>query len=752
MNRRLALVVAAGLAVRLALIAVGGPPERFEYDDLARSVVSGHGYVYNQLGTPYRSFYAGLGYMAINIAVDRLAPDSPRAMTVVQSLYAGLLALVVFQIARRFGGDNAGVAAAALTLFHPALVYYDTHKLHPLGFDSLLMMTAVWLLLRLRDRPGMSAALAAGAATAFAILQRGSMALFFVAAIVWLAFVLSRPARLVMIYIAAVVAILAPWVVRNYAIHHAPMLESMTPQQFWKGNATYSDGSGYLAGGRNVYESAPASFVREWQQLDETGQFRLFREEGFAEVRRDPARWGRLVLRKFVYFWTAPPNSGQLYPAAYFPVYLIYYGAMLIAAAVGLVSAYRDAERRPDVALILVYFASLSIVHALMFVELRHRFAAEPLMLALAPAGLGAIRARWTSQRVAIAAGLLAFPVFFLLRTGVLNQDGNMMTPKFEHDVPLVGAHVTHDEMLELYVHSRFWYYTHRWWGWPVIFSYQVLSCAAGSVFVYLLLRLANRLAPARTWLFLAGALSGGYMQLFFGDAENYTLTAAVFALYVLAACRYLAREVPLWMPTIALAVGMCFHLQGGFLLPSLLYLFTISRSRTGSYGEAKKCAEAGIALGAAMLLYMHFHGLPLVRLLSSHAARTLRGGMLSFGMPASYFLEQLGLLVLLCPAVLFVGPVAAWRTRGDDELSVFLGIAAVMMLGLQAIWKAALGVADDWNLYSPGAMIIGFYLWRAIAKSAASRPIRLAAIAVAVFGWIRTYAWILEHHRAGTL
>ena len=31
--------------------------------------------------------------------------------------------------------------------------------------------------------------------------------------------------------------------------------------------------------------------------------------------------------------------------------------------------------------------------------------------------------------------------VFFLLRTNVLNQDGNMLTPKLERDVPLLGAH-----------------------------------------------------------------------------------------------------------------------------------------------------------------------------------------------------------------------------------------------------------------------------------------------------------------------
>ena len=60
------------------------------------------------------------------------------------------------------------------------------------------------------------------------------------------------------------------------ASHGILMLESMTMQQLWKGNASYSNGSGYLAEGRNVYDAAPERLVVEWRKRDETGQFRLF--------------------------------------------------------------------------------------------------------------------------------------------------------------------------------------------------------------------------------------------------------------------------------------------------------------------------------------------------------------------------------------------------------------------------------------------------------------------------------------------
>jgi 4-amino-4-deoxy-L-arabinose transferase-like glycosyltransferase len=418
-RRALLLIILFGIAIRLGLIAIAGPPERFEYDDLARNLISGRGYVYDQLGTPYRSFYAGLAYVGINAATDWMFSNSPKAMTVVQSLYAGLLALVVFQISRRFFDERLAVVSAALVLLHPSLLYYDTHKLHPLGFDALMMMTAVWLLLRLRDDPRISVALVTGAVFGLAIFQRGSMALFLVGGVVWLVWtnwMTARPEPLeegasargstsaprahltsiqAVVFLCGVAAVIVPWAARNYAIHHIVMLESMTPQQFWKGNATYSNGSGYLAGGRNVYDVAPDGLVEEWKHRDETGQFQLFSEEGAAEVRKDPARTAKLMLEKFAYFWTVPPNSGQQYPARYFVVYLAYYVAIVIAAALGMIVAFRQPALRPGVVLVLIYFASLSIVHAIMFVEMRHRWAAEPLMLAFAPAGARALWNRW---------------------------------------------------------------------------------------------------------------------------------------------------------------------------------------------------------------------------------------------------------------------------------------------------------------------------------------------------------------------
>jgi hypothetical protein len=355
-------------------------------------------------------------------------------------------------------------------------------------------------------------------------------------------------------------------------------------------------------------------------------------------------------------------------------------------------------------------------------------------------------------QTTALMTAALSWPVFWALRTNWLNADGNMLTPKLEADVPRLGAHLTHDELLELFLHSRVWHYTHEWWGWSVVVAYQVVSCTAGALFIYALVRLARRLAPAAPWLFVAGVLAGGYMQLFFGDVENYTVTAAIVAFYTLAALRFLAGEVPLWVPAATLAVAAGFHLESAWLWPSAVYLAVVSyRRRRSDASEALVAAALACAILAATFVYFQFHGLPLMRFFSSHAGHALRmNGVFAIGMPLRYYGEQLELLLLLCPAVVMVVPLVAWRRFGGDEITVFLGLSALSMLLLQAIWRSQIGVLDDWNLYSIGGMLTSLFVWRAIAGAAGTRAMRVTAAVCAAVGWLHSYAWIVMNHRHG--
>jgi hypothetical protein len=150
--------------------------------------------------------------------------------------------------------------------------------------------------------------------------------------------------------------------------------------------------------------------------------------------------------------------------------------------------------------------------------------------------------------------------------------------------------------------------------------------------------------------------------------------------------------------------------------------------------------------------VYFHFHGLPLITFFSSHAGHALQPGrgMFAIPMPASYWLEQVNLLVLLCPAVLMVAPLWHWRRIPVDEPGRFLAIAAACTVVFQIIWKSQIGVYNDWNLYAINGLMLSLLVWRSMAMTARTPIMRAAALTLAAAGWFHTYTWIVANHAHG--
>jgi hypothetical protein len=344
--------------------------------------------------------------------------------------------------------------------------------------------------------------------------------------------------------------------------------------------------------------------------------------------------------------------------------------------------------------------------------------------------------------------GVLSAVLFFGLRSNFLNPDSIDLTWKLPRDVALKGAHVTHDEMWELYLHSRFWHYAHRYAGWSVTRSYQVLSSLAGGLFVPLLLLYARLLAP-RGALALAGLVaSGGFMQLFFGDPENYTLTAVLVLVYLYASAAHLRGRCAVFWPSALLAVAITFHLLAGWLLPSLAYLHLL-QLRKRSYGAVALAAAAFLSIVGLTLLFFHFHGLPLRDLYrESHAFG--HGGdilaMLARPKPL-YYLGLLNLLFLLAPAVWLAAPLLALKRVALEPLNVHLLLASAFMLLFMFSWKATLGVYSDWNLFANAAIPLSALVAYNLSRIETLRHRGAILLALAWVFAMHSYCWIVSNH-----
>ena len=310
-----------------------------------------------------------------------------------------------------------------------------------------------------------------------------------------------------------------------------------------------------------------------------------------------------------------------------------------------------------------------------------------------------------------------------------------------------MGAHVIHDELWELYVHSRFWFYTHQAWGWSVAWSYQVLSSLAGGVFIYLLLTYCAVLMPDRPGLAVLLSISGGYMQLFFGDVENYTLTATWVMGYFLAALLFLKQKASVIIPALLLAIALTFHLLAGFLIPSLIYLGAVAWKR-GARRQTLLAAGGGVLIVILTLLFFHLKGWPISDLwYNSHAFGGGNIRRMLVRPTFAYYLAIFNLAFLLAPGWMLIAPLLIFKRIRLDMINIHLLIASAFMALLVLGWHAQLGVYQDWNLFAIAALPIAFLVWRNVLHipSFRARPWPIAVMGLLFF--VHSYSWIVSNH-----
>ena len=395
------LVVGVGVLTRFLVVFVLGTfsnPELFEYDDMARSLNSGFGYVYRHFGVDYKSYYPGVPYIAWTAFLYSLFPKSvvlgQAAVLLAQSVMSGLLAYVVFLIGREVWNGRAGVGAAGLTLLHPGLAYYDIHKLHPLSFDTLFVTFVVWALLRLRTSESFPKILLTGIVLGIALLQRGSLALFVPVSAMWVWLTGSQALRVriqrSVVFTLGVVVAISPWLIRNYQVHGVPLMATTSGEHFWLGNAPHSFGSATLPSGELAIDQSSAAV---WDATSEMEQNGIYWQAAMDNVNAAPGGFVVGIFKKFVYFWTIAPQTGVRYPGLYSVGYFAFYIPLILFAFVGAWRvANRDNYETSDALWVILLIGSVclsvSLIHSLLYFELRHRWLLEPMLAVFAAIGI----------------------------------------------------------------------------------------------------------------------------------------------------------------------------------------------------------------------------------------------------------------------------------------------------------------------------------------------------------------------------
>jgi 4-amino-4-deoxy-L-arabinose transferase-like glycosyltransferase len=356
----IAAAIVAGLALRLAfgLIYWTGKPltlDEQEYILLARNVVRGHGLTYD--GGPanvrhferppaYALFIAGiLGATGTAATPPGGDTEVPASVKIVQTLLGGLTIWLIARIARRAAGARAAMVAAWLAALYPPLLWIAAYLLSE-ALYVVLALLAVWYLGEAIDQ-GPAAprwpAFAAGVVAGIGVLTKEAMVFFLILAVAWL-LVRRRLAVLALLLAGAVVTV-APWTVRNYAVHGRFVLGAPHGGvTFWTGNNRLAHGEGDMAANPEL-RLEQIAFEAQHQGLSVEQLDSLYYKEAIGYIVSHPLWWAALEAKKLFYTLVPVGPSYRLHSNRYFIASLVSYLALLPFAIAGIVRLARRPNR-----------------------------------------------------------------------------------------------------------------------------------------------------------------------------------------------------------------------------------------------------------------------------------------------------------------------------------------------------------------------------------------------------------------------
>ena len=382
------LAIVARLATQFAL-GFFDHPVTWEYQDLAVNLVRGNGYVIEHNGTNFHAFSLPL-YPFLLAATYEIFGVTPVGAALLHMALGAALTLVVFDLTRRVGGMLAATVAGALVATHPGLLVFSA-EVHSLSLDALLPVLGVLLLVQIRASLRIRGAVVLGLVTGAMALDRPTALVFMVLGFA-LTFVTTPRARgaagPVLLWIAVALVIPGMWVTRNALLLGEPVLTTTGAEVLWVGNNPDSTGGALREDGTPVLDGSEME-ARTWGR-SELVQERLFSAATSAYILADPLRAVRGDLAKERDYWWPSSRVGIEYPAPWVRVYLLYYAAILALATLGLVVLARKRLWRISATYVLA-FLTISLGQSLIYVEGRHRWEIEPLLLSLAGVGAAAI-------------------------------------------------------------------------------------------------------------------------------------------------------------------------------------------------------------------------------------------------------------------------------------------------------------------------------------------------------------------------
>jgi 4-amino-4-deoxy-L-arabinose transferase-like glycosyltransferase len=397
-GRSLVLAVLAALVVRLIVVAFvyqgflepGRDHWEFGYEVgmVARSIATWHGFgnpYWEETGptallTPVFPYLLAFIFVVFGIKTKAAA----LAMLTLNSLFSALTCLPIFFVARKTFGLREAKWAAWTWAFFPYAVYNSADSMWYHCFLTLLLTLLVLIALHLESATRLWVWAAFGALAGLTTLTTPTVLGVLPFMIGWACYRLRQRSRNwsvpAGIAVLALLATIAPWLVRNYQTFHRPVF---LKDNFWMEISVGNAGNDLHWWNGAVIPPGSAAELAEIKRVGELAYVQEKRSQALSSIEAHPGIYMWRCLRRIVFVWTGFWSFQREYlrEEPFDPANIFFCTSFTLLALVGLRKAFRH---KPDMAtLYALIVGTFPIIYYLTHPDLAYRHPIDPEIVIL---------------------------------------------------------------------------------------------------------------------------------------------------------------------------------------------------------------------------------------------------------------------------------------------------------------------------------------------------------------------------------
>ena len=369
----------------------GFEPMLWEYEYLTQNLINEGEYSlsYREYGD-YKALLAP-GYSMLTYAVYSIFGTSHILMLFIQYLLMFGGACIVYLISTElFGNKRFALASSVMMSIHPGLIHYGSDMLHQLNLYLPLFYTTIYFLILSYKYEKTKFFVLAGFFGGLGMLSRATIMPIIGLSFIMLLLLKRKQFKELFpkVIFAGVVLLIvySPWVIRNYMVFDKFIFAQTNKwESFWIGNNAEATGGHYKTDGTLVLNSKPDEMQKEINESNsELLDNKIFKKYAMDFVKENPGIFVKGLFRKAFYYWWYAPHTGILYPKKVVLLAKVAYMFFMLLVFYGFYYCYKEKLFNKTFVFPGVFIFGIFSAHTVYFLEMRHRWTVEPILMLVA--------------------------------------------------------------------------------------------------------------------------------------------------------------------------------------------------------------------------------------------------------------------------------------------------------------------------------------------------------------------------------